>query len=51
MKGGDSLDFQEGGNLRKGGVDLEKKGGMTPLANYEDRPFMTDEITQSYIKI
>ena len=21
-------------NLRKGGVDLEKEGGMTPLANY-----------------
>ena len=29
MKGGDILDFQKGGNLRKGGVDLEK-GGMTP---------------------
>ena len=24
MKGGDILDFYKGGNLRKGGVDLEK---------------------------
>ena len=24
MKGGDSLDFYKGGNLRKGGIDLEK---------------------------
>ena len=33
IKGGDTLDFQKGGNLRKGGVDLER-GGMTPLINY-----------------
>ena len=34
MKGGDILDFQKVGNLRKGGggVDLEKVG-MTPLTN------------------
>ena len=30
MKGGDILDFKKAGNLRKGGVDLEK-GDMTPL--------------------
>ena len=34
MKGGDILDFQNGGNLGKGGVDLEKGGSMTPLTNY-----------------
>ena len=27
MKGGDILDFQKGGNLRKVGVHLEKWGG------------------------
>ena len=33
MKGGEILDFQRGGNLRKGGVDLEKGGGgvLPPL--------------------
>ena len=30
MKGGDILDFYKEGNLRKGGVDLEKEG-MTLL--------------------
>ena len=34
MKGGDILDFSKGGNLRKGGVDLENRG-MTPLTNYD----------------
>ena len=34
MKGGDILDFLKGGNLRKGGVDLENRG-MTPLTNYD----------------
>ena len=41
MKGRDILDFYKGGNLRKGGVDLENGGvggggvgGMTPLPNY-----------------
>ena len=33
MKGGDILDFQKGGNLRKGGL-IQKMGGMTPLTNY-----------------
>ena len=33
MKGGDILNFQKGGNLRKRGVDLEK-GSMTSLTNY-----------------
>ena len=32
MKGGDIMDFQKEGNLRKA-VDLEK-GGMTPITNY-----------------
>ena len=33
LKGGDILDFRIGENLRKGGgVDLDKVGGMTPLA-------------------
>ena len=40
MKGGDILDFQKGGNLRKVGVHLEKGGGggggvgLTPNTNY-----------------
>ena len=28
MKGGDILDFWKGRNLREGGVDLEKGGGV-----------------------
>ena len=34
------MDFYKGGNLRKGGggVDLEKRGGTTPLTNL---PFFT----------
>ena len=32
MKGGDILDFQKGGNLRKGGGGLSRKGGMTNYA-------------------
>ena len=39
MKGGDILNFEKGGNLRKGGggVDL-KRGGMTPLTNHVLHP-------------
>ena len=33
IQGGDMLGFQKGGNLRKGGVGLEK-GGMTLITNY-----------------
>ena len=33
MKGGDILDFQKGGNCRKGG-GWSRKGGMTPLTKY-----------------
>ena len=33
INGGDILDFHKGGNLREGGVDLEK-GGYDPLTNY-----------------
>ena len=40
MKGGGILDFYKGRNFRKGGVDLEKRGSMTPLTNYEKHPSM-----------
>ena len=33
IEGGNILDFWKGGNLRKGGVDLEK-GGMNPLTMF-----------------
>ena len=34
MKGGDILDFQRGGDPRKGEVDLEGRG-VTPFTNYD----------------
>ena len=37
MKGGDILDFQKGGDLRKGGGGDLEIGGMTPLTNYVHR--------------
>ena len=32
-KGGNTLDFQKGGNLRKGGL-IQKRGSMNPFTNY-----------------
>ena len=34
IKHQDILHFQKGGNLREGGVDLEKREGYDPLTNY-----------------
>ena len=36
IKGGDILDFWKGGNLRKGGVDIEKEGYEPPYQLYKD---------------
>ena len=44
MKGGDILDFYNKGNLRKGGVDLEK-GGMTLL------PTMSSTLYSSFSNV
>ena len=46
IKGGDILDFQIGGNLRKGGgVDLEK-GRVAPLTNYAATIYVNVKITE-----
>ena len=51
VKGEDILDFQKGGNLRKGGGGDLEKGGMTPLTNYDPFVKNASDILMNNIKI